>query len=618
MANALPNVTWKQSEKFNLFYLDSTAGLRLSAPGQSVTGLSLRDTGDFCLEYDPDAGIGWLSFSESYRDNPGGKADTSGTVEVWLENYRVPVVKALNISASAVKPKLSLSAASSVINTALNARDLSTTVEVWNQAEGTCLDLTEAEVTYTGEFVRVSVSGQELTMTLTGQTGGTVSLFIRDSRWAQSIKLTHKISLETKLPVMKPASTLQLNRYFTLQTAATAVSLSQSNLTLSGIEFTPAAKDGTALRQESDKLRLYYSDGAIHGEIADPENAPKAGTYSFLCRGVLADGTVLAPVTVKVSVSGTLPKVKLSASTLQLNRWLEGEETVSTGTVITGGEGCILQGFAEVYEELSFRDGILSAHLTGSTPDGKVSFRLTPIFLQEETGQTVTLPTSLTLTLQVYQSDKLGVTLSAQGKLDTLNPDSAVTYTLSKLTNCSGIPEAVSPEGPDADKFHAELDTSGVKPLVKLTMREGQTYATNVTYKVQLRFRICGRDVLSAVQSVKVTQSALKLTAPKTVSLYQAQTAPLQAAVTLTAPAGARIGTITLAEKNAPEILAAFGDGGFSARIEGSTAVLSLDPTGAAGLKAGKSYTLLLDVTCANHAVNLKPTQLKLTVKILK
>ncbi len=176
----------------------------------------------------------------------------------------------------------------------------------------------------------------------------------------------------------------------------------------------------------------------------------------------------------------------------------------------------------------------------------------------------------------------------------------------------------MSLEGPDADKFHAELDTSGEKPLVKLTMQEGQTYATNVTYKVQLCFRICGRDVLSTVQSVKVTQSALKLTAPKTMSLYQSQTAPLRAAVTLTAPAGAQIGEITLAEKNAQEVLAAFGDGGFSARIEGSTAVLSLDPTGAAGLKAGKSYTLLLDVTPANNAVNLKPTQLKLTVKILK
>ena len=63
--------------------------------------------------------------------------------------------------------------------------------------------------------------------------------------------------------------------------------LSQGNVSLTDVELTPAAREGTAARAESDKLNVYYDaeSGEIVAEIADP--GIKNGTYSFACTGVL-------------------------------------------------------------------------------------------------------------------------------------------------------------------------------------------------------------------------------------------------------------------------------------------------------------------------------------------
>ena len=622
--NPLPAVTVKQTQKINLFYLDGTAGLTITAPGQNITEVTLADTEDFILEYAD--GMATLRLADAYIDNPVAKPDTKATLQVWLENYTTPVTKAITIGNMNTAPKLSLSPASSIINTALNSADPSTTLRIWNQTAGVYVDCAEAEVTGDEAFADLTVSGEELTLTLTGEAGGTASIWVRESNWARSIKLTHRITVQTKLPTAKPAaSTLKLNRFFTMQTAQTPVSLSQCNLTLSDLVFTPAAKDGTALRVESDKLSVYYDgeEGCIRAKIADPDNAPKAGTYSFSYMGVLSDGTQIPGGTLKISVAATLPKVKLSASTVKLNRFLAGEECGVVTASISGGAGYTLQGFAELdaaaYEELSFVDGAIHVRLNQDSAVGKCVYRLTPVLGDEATGQEVTMNTPLTLTVQVYESQKLGVSLSAKGKLDTQNPDSAIVYTVSRLNNCSGRLDGVSLEGPNGDKFHAELDSSGTKDMILLTMRDGEEYATNVTYKIQFRFSICGQEVLSPLMSLRVTQSRLKLTAsPTKLTLFQAQSTPASAKVVLSSPTTARIEDISVNAKTSAELKAALENGGFTARIEGNTAVIQLDAGKSGLLRAGKNYTLLLDVTPENNAENLKPTQIKLTITIRK
>ena len=625
VANSLPAVTVKQTGKLNLFYLDSTVPLSVTAAGQAISGMTLTDTDDFTVEYT--GGAAALRYSDAFRDSPAAKPDLRASLQVYLEDYRVPATAAITIGAVTTAPKLSLSPESSIINTALNPENPSAEIRVWDKTEGCYLDLSNAEVRYTADFAQLTYWADTLTLTLTGGSGGTASIWIRQEGWTQSVKLTHKVTVSDKLPTLKLASsTLKLNNCFTRQTAETAVTLSQGNLTLSGMVITSTAKEGTAVAEEAGKLKVYYAPDAecLRAEIADPDNAPQAGNYTFSCRGVLSDGSEFPGGTLKVTVSNTLPKVKLSSTTLKLNRYLAGAEKAGAVVSVTGDPGYTVAGFEELnaglYDWLIYDEGVLSVQLPDSdVAIGKSSFRLTPVLRHEATGQEAALPTALTLTVQVYASDKLGVSLSAKGKLDTLDPDCAIDYTVSKLTNCSGSIDGVSLEGPDGDKFRALLDDSGAKPVIRLTLAEGEEYATNVTYKVRFNLTICGQDVLSPVMSFKVAQSALKLTASaKTLTLFQSQSVPLTCRLTLTAPAGAEIGDVSVGEKSSPELIAALGSDGFSAEINGGTAVLSLSPEDTGALKAGKSYTLYLDVTPENNASNVKPSQVKLTVKVMK
>ena len=183
-------------------------------------------------------------------------------------------------------------------------------------------------------------------------------------------------------------------------------------------------------------------------------------------------------------------------------------------------------------------------------------------------------------------------------------------YTVTKISNCLNPVEGVSLEGPDGDKFRAELDTASGKPVILLQMLPGQSYATNVGYKIQFRFFVAGREVLSPLQTVKLTQTALKVTAPKSLLFYQSQTGALRVPLA----ANASIGEVALSAKSAPELLTALGEEGL--RFDGSQ--LELSVTNPAALKAGKSYTLQLELTPEYNAENVKPTLVKLTVKVMK
>ena len=140
-----------------------------------------------------------------------------------------------------------------------------------------------------------------------------------------------------------------------------------------------------------------------------------------------------------------------------------------------------------------------------------------------ETGEEVILSAKLTVKVQIYYSEKLAVPLSAKGKLDTQS-NSEILYTVTRLTNCLSTVDSVILEGMDKDLFQAEMDMVNGKPAVRLTLVDGETYA----YSVQFRFYAGSTEILTAVQKVKVTQTALKVTAPKTLTYYQSQTTLLR------------------------------------------------------------------------------------------
>ena len=597
VTNTLPKVTVKQTAKLNLFYRDSRAPLGISAPGQSIENAELTDTGDFALENTEE---GWKIVCAT--DSP--KPDTKGTLKVYLEGYREPVKVALNIGTVSTAPRAKLSATSSTVN---SGSDLTTQVKLLDNS-GKPLELESPNVWTDTDNVTAFWDGSKVVLTLEEAKSTNAVVYVQDSTWAKSIKLTHKITVSNKTPTLKPAGSLTLSSLFTARTAETAMVLSQSNLTLVDVEAIPTAKAGTSALAESEKLRVAYDPETGHmvAAIRDPGSAPKAGTYSFACTGTLEDGKDIPGGTLRVTVSAAAPKIKLSATSVKLNQYLAGEERGSI--TVTAPNGYQVVDLTGKSEGMSFDEdtGMLTVTLEDASHKGG-TYTLYPLVRDMETGEEVPLPTKLSFQVRAYSSSKLSVSLSAKGKLDTQR-NGEIAYTVTKLTNCLGTLENVDLVGQDGDLFQADMDLVNGRPTVHLTLVSGSTYAINKAYKVQLRFYACGKEILSPVQTVKVTQTALKVTAPKTVTYYQAQKAPLRVALTTNLP----MDTVALNSKTAKEFQSALGE----VTLNGNR--VEFEIANPAALTAGKSYSVILDATPENNAKNIKPVTVKLTVKVRK
>ena len=613
IANTLPSVTVKQNAKFNLFYTDSEVPFTITAKNAVVTDVRLVNSPDFTLEVED--GIPVLRYSEQFLENPSTAVTKKVTLEVSLEGYAVPVTKTITISTTNTKPKLTMDPASSIIHP--QASDIpATLVNIYDATAGQWLDLVDCVQNVDADFATADVTGDGLWLTLTGKSGGTATITVQADGWTQSVALKHKITVQDKDPTVKLASSsLKLNRILVENTASTKVILSHSNLELFDVEIVSAAAEGTAVRDEADKLYVYYEDGYIYAEIADPDDAPKAATYTFYCTGILPNGQELARVKLSVGVGSTAPKVKLKQSTLNLNKCLANTEVISSAVTVTGATGYVLTGFELAGNEIDglslyLEDGLLKVELIDDTITSKsYKLKLIPVMEHEESQHSFTLSSTISLTVKVYNSSKYAVTLSAKGKLDTLNPDSAILYTITKMSNISGEVDGVSLAGADAQLFHAELVEDSDKPQVKLSLLPGQEYSTSKTYKVNLKLLICGQDVQSKELSFRVTQSKMKVTAPKEVTYYLSQTVPLEVPLQATAPA--EIFHVALGSKTDPALQEIIED---LTLTEDGRVLLTVG--NATQLVKGKRYALTLEVTPVNNASNVAPTLVSVNVKV--
>lgn len=604
VANSLPRVDIRQSEKLDLFYLDSAVPVAVSASGQQIEKVELADTASFQLEWTGEE-MGTLQYAQDFQ--PGTKPNTRGTLRIFLEGWREPVVKPFSIAAFATRPRLTIDPGSSVVN--LNKEPACCAKVYWGSRP---LDLTDAELDDTSGAAELAAQGENLIFRLVNTRGGTVSFTLRQQNWTQAVRLSYRIGVENKLPALRLKNgNLRLNTLFPWQTAQTAVWLTQSNQLLGDMTFVSAAKAGSAQQAEAEKLLLTFDpeENTIRAGIREGEK-PRPGNYVFSCVGFLPDGTALPAVNLKITVGQTAPRVRLSAGAVRMNKYLAGRECARI-SVTTSDNAYRVVGFREIgeYKELSYADGCLSVCLTEDSGNG--TFRLTPIVEDTESGQCAALPDSLKLGLSIYDTNRLGIAFTAKGRLDTLVPDGAITYLVTKLINCTGAIEEVSLEGPDAEKFRAEVDLNDGKPEIKLRLLEGEEYDTRLVYQIQFRFFVCGKEVLSPVQRLKVAQSALRVTVPRMPVYYLGQRTPLKCALSLSAPAE----SIILSSRTDKTFLAALEDPD-NMEVIGDQIYFHIQNPGV--MRAGKSYAIYLDITPEHNAVNVKPSQVRLIVKAMK
>ena len=589
----LPRLTVRQSQRFNLFYRDSQATLTIT--GGEVESAELIGNSDFVLENEDGEWV--IRYADP--ENAPAKPSTRATLSVSFAGYNIPVTRALTIGTVNTAPKLKLNPTSSTLNTALNS-DWSVET-VLSGADG------ESLYAYTDTpGVDVALSGNVLTLTLTETKNVSANVYVQDDNWTKPVKLTHRVTVTNRLPTLRAAAgTLKLNSWFPSETASTGMILSQGNVSLTDVELTPAAREDTAARAESDKLNVYYDadSGEIVAEIADP--GIKNGTYSFACTGILESGTEISGGTVRVTVSNTLPRARLSAAMVRLNRQLAGEESIAVKVTLTGGDGYAIEGFEELPDCLDYADGILTATIPNADFTGG-SYVLNAIVSRN--GETATLPAGVILRVQVYDRAP-SFRLTAKGKLDVLNPASEIVYT-PRLTNAQGTVTDIRLEGADAELFAAEV----VDGVVHLTMAKGCTYSTRTTYKVIPVLTFCGQEVTGSTLSIRVTQSTVKLAKLSNRTVYQSQTAPLVQVLSITSPATAEFGEITLNSRSTAALRNAVeATGG----IEVSGGVVRFPAKAFASLKPGR-YTVILDVTPENAAADAKPIQARFTLTVQK
>ena len=600
VTQTLPKLTVKQDGKFNLFY-DSYSGYSNAAliiTGGQVEDVEL-DSEDFKLvKYDDSR------YQLNYKHaDVSEKPNTKATLSVLFAGYNTPVTKTITIATENKAPKLTQNSTSSVVNTALGGGLNASTQLI---GEGSDLKLTGWDANPNVE--EVQLSGNRVRIELKEPKNTTVNFYVQNDSWRRPVKLTHKITVTSKAPAIKlSTTTLRLNRVFPWMQAAASVTLNQGNLNVSGIRF----------ESVPEKLRVRCEGTRILAQSKDGQTMPAKGKYTIAYYAQIETGSDDAyeiPGKLTVQVEEKIPTVKLSSSTVKLNRSLAGKEIATVKVSVSNPEHYHLQYFASLPEGVTYESstGELRIILTENTMNGG-TFQLNGMKLwMDGLCPSAELDKSLTLKIQTYDKAP-AFRLSAKGKLDVLNPDSEIVYT-PKLTNCLGAPAAVELTGDNGDLFHVSLDSKG---RIHLTLaKSGENYSTKTTYKVTPVLTACGQKITGAVLSVKLTQSAFKLAKLPNRTVFTTQSTNLTQKFTVASPAGAKMAGVTLNAKTTAALREAVRTAG-GIRFDTQSGMITV-PSGAfTNLKPGR-YTLILDVTPANTVPGIKPAQAKLTLTVRK
>ena len=603
----LPKLTVKQDGKFNLFY---DMYYRHSTSALIITGGEIEKAELLSDEFYLVEGFGDNRYPLNYkRAGISEKPNTKVTLRVLFAGYNEYVTKTITIATENKAPKLTLNPSASVVNTEWGG----TALYACAQLPGDFTNYVKVTWDDNPNVEEVKLSSNTVTIGLKEDAKSTtVNFYIQDYTWRHPVKLTHKITVTDKAPTVKLSSTkLTLNRFFPAVAAPTDVTLSQENLKVTGVRF----------ENVPEKLSLRYEQPAsrILAYSKDAQTMPKNGKYTITYYAQLAadSGKVYEiPGKLTVQVEDKLPTVKLSASTVKLNRSLAGKETATVKIIVSDPEHYSFINFDKLPKgvEHDWHTNELVVTLTENTINGG-TFQLKGMVLRMRGYygyHSTVLDKNLTLKIQTYDKDP-SFKLSAKGKLDVLNPASEIVYT-PKLTNCLNAPTAVELTGDNADLFHVSLDSEG---KIHLTLaKSGKHYSTKTAYKVTPVLTACGQKITGAALSVKVTQSAFKLAKLPNRTVFTTQTTALMQQLVVAGPAGAKIGSVALNAKTTAalrEAVETAGGIGFDAQ-SGMITV----PSGAfTNLKPGR-YTLILDVTPANAVLDTKPTQAKLTLTVRK
>ena len=413
-------------------------------------------------------------------------------------------------------------------------------------------------------------------------------------------------------------------------------------------DYKSKAAAGTAAAESADMIALSMDEtGNITASIR-AGMTPKAGTYSYEIYAKLTNGVLTAdmkPMTLSVRIVNTQPRLSLSATTINLNTTaaLAGLEKAPLIVKSASADFKVIGTRVEVadtnasllpeYDKLTVVGGSgdqVTARLFGNNLPKLTTYRYrvypTVQYTVGSSDYTAEL-NPMSFSVRVFNNANYTASVTMKGKLVSMNCDtSEIIYTVSRLNNVSGTVTGVSLSGPDKDLFAVSFggyDAKGL-PFAVLTSTES-SYATNVTYKIQLDFTLDNNPdlvVSSPMQNVRVTNTALRLAAtPKVINVYQSQSRARIISYTISAvtPAGARIGSVALGDVGVLQSSLVDEEANvyFVYNDNGSVTVkVVLKDT--SKLSANRTYTLPLLIRAEGQASNTADAKLSLSLKVFK
>ncbi len=333
--------------------------------------------------------------------------------------------------------------------------------------------------------------------------------------------------------------------------------------------------------------------------------------------------------TAKITVNSKAPTVKMAPATLLLNAAYpnvpaEAAVTLSGADAKLKADEQILSA-ADDKLLVTYAAGEITAKIKNPNdlPAAKTyKYTWTPAL---EDGTELK---PVTVSVKVVNTATVTPTISASGKLDAVRRnDTAITYTVTKMSNVAARVEDVILSGTDQNLFELEYVDEPAKGLAQavLTLKEGADVSTKASYRIRLAVKLEGVDapVLSKDITVKVTQSKLTLSVvPKSATMFQGQDVrrPAEFTLTLTAPAGAKIESVALSQKTPLAFWKSLGSNAvvnWMPQADG-TVLAQISVKDPSKVVNGKSYKVVLDVTAEGNATNVKPTAVTVTVKVMK
>lgn len=328
-----------------------------------------------------------------------------------------------------------------------------------------------------------------------------------------------------------------------------------------------------------------------------------------------------------------VPAIKLAKKSVLLNGVYKTSEEVSFSlTSQSVFEGCDIDWKVTPVGD-SIESAILKAEITeeekvrirfttsadSTVKAGTHKFQLSAVITN---GQDTYEMKPVTISVKVNTNAQLTAKVSAKGKIDTLQRENGVIYTVKNITNVGydtekirsvlqGV-ELVDIEGMESvtDKFISRLyvnEQTG-KVEVAVTAKDEALLSTKTSYYFQLRFDM---EELGAVFSpqlkIRPGQSAVKANVSGETALYSNYlngTGNVQ--IKLVKPEGVEAELVEIQEATIPEGI--FIDAS-KIHIDRNTITIPYQLTESAPntLKAGKSYTIKCLITPKGMATNKKP-----------